>query len=252
MGVGAVEGRTIAHDLAMVLVRIEWHREAGSMGCVPNIAAARERGELYLIAHKPGQRTQFPPEQADRALHDRIEHGLDVRLGLADDAQNVAGRRLLIERRGQITVARLKLLEQTHILDRNNRLVGERLEEVDLAFGEATRFAASHPYSPDGPVVTEHRHDHPASKATDGSVASFAVSQPSIRVRISDIERCTVTNGPRVHPHGLERFREGRPYGGITCGVGAREHGELDLLVLDQGQGTRVPSQQPYRAPDDR
>src|SRR5262249_6018860 len=131
-------------------------------------------------------------------------------------------------------------------------LVGEGLEEGDLISREATSFAASHRYRPDGPVVTEHRHDHPASKATDRSEGSLAVSQPGIRVRISDIERRAVANGLGVRPHGLERSWEGRSHGGITFVVDACEHGELDLLVLDQGQGARVPSQQAYRAGHNR
>src|SRR5262249_896825 len=143
----------------------------------------------------PAERAGVASQQTMGAADDRVEHRLDIRLRLADDAQNVTGGSLLVERRGQVTVTRLEFLEQPHVFDRDHGLVGEGLEEGDVMSSEATSFAASHRYRPDGPVVTEHRHDHPASKATDRSEGSLAVSQPGIRVRISDIERRAVANG---------------------------------------------------------
>ena len=60
-----------------------------------NITLTDEEQEV-VGATKPG-----------RAVDQRLEHRLEIRLRLADDAQDVAGRRLLIERRGQVSVARL-------------------------------------------------------------------------------------------------------------------------------------------------
>ena len=103
-------------------------REERPHGGVASGVGARERGELDLIALDPGQHPRVRPQQADGAGHDRVEHRLDIRLRLADDAQDVAGGGLLVQRRGQLAVARLQLREQAHVLDRDDRLVGEGLE----------------------------------------------------------------------------------------------------------------------------
>ena len=80
-------------------------------GGVASIVDARERGELDLITREPGQRARVTPQQADGAGENRVEHRLDIRLRAADDAQDVAGRRLLLQRRGHVCVALLQLGE---------------------------------------------------------------------------------------------------------------------------------------------
>ena len=54
-----------------------------------------------------------------------------------NDPQDLAGGGLLLEGLGEGPVADLQLLEQPDVLDRDHRLVGEGLEEHDLAVGEA-------------------------------------------------------------------------------------------------------------------
>ena len=44
----------------------------------------------------------------------------------------------MLQRLAQFRVALLDLLEQAHVLDGDDRLVGESLEEVDLLVGEWT------------------------------------------------------------------------------------------------------------------
>src|SRR5262249_39425235 len=111
----------------------------------PGVASgvcARKRGELDLITGDAGQPARVRAKQADGASHNRIEHRLDVRLRAANDAENVASRRLLVERSGQFTVARLQLGEETNVLDRDHGLVGEGLEERNLLIGERMDFSA--------------------------------------------------------------------------------------------------------------
>src|SRR5262249_45435353 len=86
-------------------------------GGIASGIGARERRELDLIACNPGQYARVRPEQTDGAGHDRVEHRLDVCLRLADNSQDVAGGRLLVQSRGQVTVARLQLSKQPHVLD---------------------------------------------------------------------------------------------------------------------------------------
>ena len=55
---------------------------------------------------------------------------------LADDLEHLGGRGLLLQRLGQIARARLHLVEQPHVLDRDHRLVGEGRDQLDLLVGE--------------------------------------------------------------------------------------------------------------------
>ena len=81
-------------------------------GSVAGGVGARERGELDLIARRPGSATPVYARSKRTALaHDRVEHRLDVRLRAADDAQDVAGGGLRVQRRGELAVARLQLGE---------------------------------------------------------------------------------------------------------------------------------------------
>src|SRR5262245_51065666 len=73
-----------------------------------------------------------------RALHHRVEHRLYVRRRPSDDAENLAGCRLLTKQLGQLSVTRLQLLEQPHILNRDDGLVSEGLEQLNLSIGKWT------------------------------------------------------------------------------------------------------------------
>ena len=66
--------------------------------------------------------------QLSRIRGDRLEHWLHVALRLADHPQDFAGRCLLLQRLGQVSVARLQLVKQPCVLDCDHRLVGEGLE----------------------------------------------------------------------------------------------------------------------------
>ena len=58
-------------------------------------------------------------------LDERIEHRLQVEGRAADDLQHLGRRRLLLQRLGELGGARLDLLEQARILDRDDGLVCE-------------------------------------------------------------------------------------------------------------------------------
>src|SRR5215471_15515521 len=70
--------------------------------------------------------------QACGALDYRIQHRLDVSGGRGDHAQDLACCGLALEALRQISVAGLQLLEEAHVLDGDDRLIGERLEEWKL------------------------------------------------------------------------------------------------------------------------
>ena len=78
-----------------------------------------------------------------------LQHGLEDWLELAgragDDLQDLRGRGLLLQRLAQVARARLHLVEQPHVLDRDHRLVGEGGGQLDLLVGERPHRSASRP-----------------------------------------------------------------------------------------------------------
>ena len=126
-----------------------WHRGAGSRAdAVPRPLVARGRGraaEIRRLTVMRDQVDQLAVEPEDvaksraaephRALGDRVEDRLDIGRR-ARSPQDLARRRLLLERFGEVAVARLQLLEQPDVLDGDDRLVGEGLEQRDLLVRE--------------------------------------------------------------------------------------------------------------------
>ncbi len=108
--------------------------------------------------------------QAHGARDDAVENGLHIRRRTGDDAQDLTGRRLLLERLGHLGVGRrkrlvllLQLSEQADILDRDHGLVGEGLEQGDLFVGERTDRRAGHDDRSDRAALTPHGDDEQAA-----------------------------------------------------------------------------------------
>ena len=81
-------------------------------------------------------RRAFGLAEPDGVLGQRLEDRLEVEGGPADNLEQLAGRRLLLERDPQLAVARLQLGEQADVLDGDHGLVGEGLQQLDLPVGE--------------------------------------------------------------------------------------------------------------------
>src|SRR5262249_41673394 len=97
--------------------------------------------------------------QAIRVDQDRLEHGPDVGRGARDDAQDVRHRGLPFERLGQLAIARLELVEEPHVLDRDHGLVREGLEERDLTLREWSRFGPPDSEDPEHSPLAQHRYE---------------------------------------------------------------------------------------------
>jgi hypothetical protein len=106
-----VERRPSVNRLAMRVSILERHRVGRSRDRVSLCPSARVRGELDPIAGHAGDERRISLQKPDGAVDDRVEHRLDIGLRAADDAQDIAGGGLLVERRRQLTVASLKLPE---------------------------------------------------------------------------------------------------------------------------------------------
>ena len=65
-----------------------------------------------------------------------LQNQLQIERRAADHLEHVGGRGLLLQRLGEVAGARLHLVEQAHVLDRDHGLIGEGLDECDLALRE--------------------------------------------------------------------------------------------------------------------
>jgi hypothetical protein len=131
-------------------------RPRGGVACGVGV---REGGHLDLIARDPGQHARVRPHQSNDAGHNRVEHRLDIRLRAADDAQNVAGGGLRLQRRGQLAIARLEFSEEADVLDGDDGLVGEGLEQFDFAFVVGLHVRSRDSDRPNYRTISSHGHN---------------------------------------------------------------------------------------------
>src|SRR5262249_28342562 len=102
-----------------------------------------ERGGYAEMGHN-ANRTLIRQEHlaklglADRdgILQHRLEHRLQLARRAADYAQHLGRRRLLLQRFAQIVRPLAQLFQQAGVIDRDDRLVGKRADEIDLLFTE--------------------------------------------------------------------------------------------------------------------
>jgi hypothetical protein len=76
----------------------------------------------------------------------------------ADDVEHVASRRLVLERFLEVAGALLQLPIGFGAGDRDNRLLGEDLQQGDLAVGEAAGFLGIHRDRADHRTVAQQWH----------------------------------------------------------------------------------------------
>ena len=74
--------------------------------------------------------------QPRRILGHHIQHRLNIRRRAGDHAQNLARRRLLLQRFGELAVASIELVEKPDVLDGDDSLAGECLKKLDLLVGK--------------------------------------------------------------------------------------------------------------------
>ena len=97
------------------------------------------------------------PTNPGGALDDGVEDRLHVRGRAADDAEHLGRCRLMLQRLAQFCVALLDLLEQPHVLDRDDRLIGEGFEKLDLLFGKRPDLRATNHDRPDRNALAQQR-----------------------------------------------------------------------------------------------
>ncbi len=106
--------------------------------------------EVDEFAVEPEDRAKLCVAQSRRPFGDHVENRLQIGRRARDDAENVVGRGLLLQRFGERLVARLHLVEQTNVLDGDHRLVGEGLQQRDLLVAEGPDLGAPDDQDADG------------------------------------------------------------------------------------------------------
>ena len=125
--------------------------------------------ELAVVAEHGAVRA---PAQCDGTAHDRVEHRLHIGRRAADDAQDLGRRGLPLEGLGELAVAGLQLVEEPRVLDRDDRLVGEGLEQADLLRRELADSAAADPDRADASSLPQHRREDDGFEAHDLAAAA--------------------------------------------------------------------------------
>src|SRR5436309_8310400 len=72
----------------------------------------------------------------DGMLQHSLEHWLQLTGRTTDNLKNLRGRGLLFQRLAELARARLYIVEQPYILDRDDGLIGEGFEQCDLLVRE--------------------------------------------------------------------------------------------------------------------
>src|SRR5215470_1164676 len=85
----------------------------------------------HSIALSKPQHHIINPTNSRGAFDDGIEDRLHVRRRAADDAEHLGRCRLVFQSFAQFCVAFLNLLEQPHVLDGDNGLIGKAFDQLD-------------------------------------------------------------------------------------------------------------------------
>ena len=102
------------------------------------------RHEVQKLAIKPVHKAELGLAQFRCAVGNHVEHRLGVRHRAGNDAEHLGRRGLLLERLAQIIGARLHLVEQAHILDGDDGLVGESRDQLNLFLREWPDLGSHH------------------------------------------------------------------------------------------------------------
>src|SRR5262249_5350697 len=105
--------------------------------------------------------------------------------------------RLLLQRLAQFPRARLDLVEQPHVLDRDHRLVGEGREQLHLLVGEGPyRGARQREHADRSSLAQQRRTDHGVIAAKLLCLAQLVFW---IGLRIQNLNGCALEQGSTSH-----------------------------------------------------
>ncbi len=198
---------------------------------------------MEQLAVEPQERAEEAGAQPHGAPDDGVEDRLHVGLRATDDAQDLARGRLLLERFCQIAVARLQLLEQPHVLDGDQRLIGERAKQLDLSLAELAWLTPTDGDRADGASFVKHGHGQRRAKTTRHRCLRDTVLLVDQDIR--DMGDRAVTNRPRrcrctASTHGVRA-----PNGIDSLRARAIHRDEVNPFAIEACDGARLSAAQP-------
>src|SRR5262245_36185462 len=148
---------------------------------------------------KPEHHSKIGFADESGLLQHGIEHGLQLPRRTGNDAQHLRRRCLLLQRLGEVARARLHLVKQTHVLDRDYGLIGKGGHEFDLLFREWLHPAPRQHNDADRTSLAQQRNaDHGTSTNFSYDIAQCVVW---IVQNIGDLDYFAFDNGsPQNRP----------------------------------------------------
>src|SRR5262249_16371095 len=111
------------------------------------------------------EKGMFRLAQARRCLQDGINYWLQLVGRARNDVEHVTDRSLIVERFLDLARARLPLVEQPHVLDRDHRLVSEGLDQFDLLVGKRPDGSAEQVEHPNRSSLAQERYSEHCAPA---------------------------------------------------------------------------------------
>src|SRR5262249_35191075 len=125
----------------------------------------------------------------------RLENRCYVARRARDHGQDIADRGLLLQRLRELARARLHLVEQPHVLDRNHRLVGEGRCQFDLFVGKRPYFAAINSNHADQIITLNHGYGGDSANPAD--LGTLFVVEILIGKNVLDLDRLLFLHSAR-------------------------------------------------------
>ena len=166
--------------------------------------------EMDEFAVEPEDRAKLCVAQSRRPFGDHVENRLQIGRRARDDAENVVGRGLLLQRFGERLVARLHLVEQANVLDGDHRLVGEGLQERNLLVAEGPDLGAPDNQYADGFSAAHQRCG--CSGPMTGSLSQGFTERKFLpgSLQVVNVHRLAVGKGTTGDPVAVDRQCRGK------------------------------------------
>src|SRR4029450_776159 len=94
---------------------------------------------------------------------------------------------LLLQGAADLAVLVLERVEQPHVLDRNDGLVGESLQQRDVRLSEWTMLVSRHRNHPDDAPIEQHRHTE-STPRTKGH--RYRMTKLSVCEHVREMDNC--------------------------------------------------------------